>query len=214
MNNELLIIRKRNFTALLFFVIIIFFSFRLLSPQITKSLIFHFIQYILVLVVFSKQFQFHIEKSKIRVILFALTMGIIFFFCNYILRYLVNYYENSQQYLPSEFVRFLLLFFLVTLIPILYIFVSEFIIGKKMFDEKKYCERRNVIIQLKERGSISESDFTLKMNNLNELKIKTEVVLSNDYRKLKREFKKGNISQKEMDDYVLNEISKMNNMNQ
>ena len=214
MNNELLIIRKRNFTALLFFVIIIFFSFRLLSPQITKSLIFHFIQYILVLVVFSKQFEFHIEKSKIRVVLFALTMGIIFFFRFFLFNDLVRYHEDSQQYLPSDFVRFSFYFFLITLIPILYIFISEFIIGKNLFDEKKHSERRNVIIQLKEAGSISEADFTLKMNDLNELKIKTEVALSNDYRKLKRELKKGNISQKEMDDYVLNEISKMNNMNQ
>ena len=128
---------------------------------------------------------------------------------------MTDYSILSQQYFGDDKLDYyIFLFSRISIIPISYIFVSEFIIGKNLFDEKKHRERRNVIIKLKERGSISESDFTLKMNDLNELKIKTEVVLSNDYRKLKRELKKGNISQKEMDDYVLNEIRKMNNMNQ
>ena len=82
MNYDLLIIKERNFTALVLFVIIIVLSIplMLLSTLIIQSLIFHFIQYVLVIAVFSKQFQIHKIKSNIKATIVLLTLGLILFF--------------------------------------------------------------------------------------------------------------------------------------
>ena len=193
MKNELLIIKERNFTALLFFVVIFLCTFTLMQvdkPSAVRLIyIFHIIQYIIVLVFFQKQFEINNAKSKIKWILFFLTLLLTFFL----------------------FYLSVFLFSLLTLMPILFIFITEFLIGKNLFDENKYIEREKVLNILKNKGSISESEFKIKMSELIELKRKTEVILSITYIKLLKELKKGTISQKEINDYVLNEINKVDN---
>ncbi len=193
MKNELLIIKERNFTALLFFVVIFLCTFTLMQvdkPSAVRLIyIFHIIQYIIVLVFFQKQFEINNAKSKIKAILFFLTLLLTFFL----------------------FYLSVFLFSLLTLMPILFIFITEFLIGKNLFDENKYIEREKVLNILKNKGSISESEFKIKMSELIELKRKTEVILSITYIKLLKELKKGTISQKEINDYVLNEINKVDN---
>ena len=193
MKNELLIIKERNFTALLFFVVIFLCTFTLMQvdkPSAVRLIyIFHIIQYIIVLVFFQKQFEINNAKSKIKAILFFLTLLLTFFL----------------------FYLSVFLFSLLTLMPILFIFITEFLIGKNLFDENKYIEREKVLNILKNKGSISESEFKIKMSELIELKRKTEVILSITYIKLLNELKKGTISQKEINDYVLNEINKVDN---
>ena len=193
MKNELLIIKERNFTALLFFVVIFLCTFTLMQvdkPSAVRLIyIFHIIQYIIVLVFFQKQFEINNAKSKIKWILFFLTLLLTFYL----------------------FYLSVFLFSLLTLMPILFIFITEFLIGKNLFDENKYIEREKVLNILKNKGSISESEFKIKMSELIELKRKTEVILSITYIKLLKELKKGTISQKEINDYVLNEINKVDN---
>ena len=175
MKNELLIIKERNFTALLFFVVIFLCTFTLMQvdkPSAVRLIyIFHIIQYIIVLVFFQKQFEINNAKSKIKWILFFLTLLLTFFL----------------------FYLSVFLFSLLTLMPILFIFITEFLIGKNLFDENKYIEREKVLNILKNKGSISESEFKIKMNELIELKRKTEVILSITYIKLLKELKKGTI---------------------
>lgn len=193
MKNEVLIIKERNFTALIFFVVILICTFTLMQVDKASAVrliyIFHIIQYIIVLVFFQKQFEINNAKSKIKWILFFLSLLLTFFL----------------------FYLSVFLFSLLTLIPILFIFITEFLIGKNLFNENKYTERKNVLNILKNKGSISDSEFKIKMNELIALKRKTEVILSINYIKLLKGLKKGTISQKEINDYVLNEINKVDN---
>jgi len=61
---------------------------------------------------------------------------------------------------------------------------------------------------LKQKGSISDELYVSKLNELNVLKVKTEISLSEEYKKLKKEFKKGSVDQKILTEYLENETFK------
>jgi hypothetical protein len=165
-----------------------------------KSFIFHLVQLFTILFVFGKQF----EKTEMLLALRFFIAGLTIFLLQYFYHKLVLHgrFHNSSVKLNCH------LYFFFTLLPIIYIFIVEFVIGTMEFDEKSYNAKKAIYQKLKSHGSLSNEEFDSKIGELEILKIKTEISLSIEYQKLKRHLKKRNITQRDIDNYVIKEIQK------
>jgi hypothetical protein len=114
-----------------------------------------------------------------------------------------HYYNNEVQF-------FGLIYFIFLLAPVITFFMNDFIIGKDIIDKDKYYLRKGVLVKLLKHGSISESEYNSKMTELNQLLIKSEIVISEEYKNFHKQLKKGNITTLELDKYVLEELKKRN----
>jgi hypothetical protein len=99
-------------------------------------------------------------------------------------------------------------FSIYTLIPIILIFFSEFIIGKKVFNEKKYDERVKNINLLHKNGNLTDEEYNKKLSELKLLKTRCQVLLSKEFLFLQKEFDKRNLTKQELDTYMNDELKK------
>jgi hypothetical protein len=124
------------------------------------------------------------------------------YFYHHLIKY-DHYYDKEVQF-------FGLIYFIFLLAPLITFFMDDFIIGKDIIDKDKYYSRKGVLVKLLKHGSISESEYNYKMIELNQSLIKSEIVISEEFKNLQKQLKKGNITTLELDKYVLEELKKRN----
>lgn len=209
MRNKLFTKIKRNVNTGLWFILVFAFSSYLIfdlyfSPEPQAYLflfLFHFVQFVLTCYVFSPQFENYGRNFKS--LLFMLIFGLIYFI-QYFYYHLIKFAHYSDQ----SVIDHSCLYSLCTLMPAMFLFLTEFLIGEVVIDLVSYQYQLNILNSLKQKGSISDELYVSKLNELNVLKVKTEISLSEEYNKLKKEFKKGNVDQKILTEYLENETFK------
>jgi hypothetical protein len=223
MSSNQLFIKKgrRNYMVLVGFSIILFFSlvslsevhFPLHCDEYFIVWVLHIIQYILILVFFRKDFYVYHRNKKhlywnqsinygpsiITVIVNLLSIGLIYF-----VMFLLK--ESCRS---KEYYFYFVLYNVVTLFPISYLLLTKFIFVNNQFDDEKLNNRINSLKKLKNSGTISDEEFAKRIKELEYLKIKSKIHLSEDYLSMKKDADNGGLTYGELEDYVENEIKKI-----
>jgi hypothetical protein len=220
MENELLISKNRSIKALISFFIIfpisimLIYNFWNVISFPTKKIyvftfLFHWFQFMVIITLFYDRFsvlKHYKNKPKAFFHSTLIIVGTGWIPVQYFHHHLIkndHYYNNEVQF-------FGLIYFIFLLAPVITFFMNDFIIGKDIIDKDKYYLRKGVLVKLLKHGSISESEYNSKMTELNQLLIKSEIVISEEYKNLHKQLKKGNITTLELDKYVLEELKKRN----
>jgi hypothetical protein len=222
MEIELLISKNRSIKALVSFLIIFPISVMLIYnfwnvvsyPTKEKEIyvftfLFHWFQFIVIITVFYERFS---GFTKIKTPFKAFFWSILFVVGTgwYPIQYFYYHLIKYDHYYDKEVQFFGLIYFIFLLAPIMTFFLDDFIIGKEIIDKDKYLSRKGILNKLLKHGSISESEYNSKMIELNQSIVKSEIVISEEFKNLQKQLKKGNITTLELENYVFEEIRKRN----